>query len=165
MAREIRKLGIPVVCTLSGEDIFLEKLIEPFYGQARATLRERATEIDAFVALNHYYADFMADYLAVSRERIHVIPHGLNLAGHGTRRERNDGTFTDRLSGAHLSRQGAAQPDRGRRTAAGRCEFAAVSRPRGRISWPTPTGRIWNSIRQARRGLAHARAYSTMSAS
>jgi glycosyltransferase involved in cell wall biosynthesis len=94
MAREIRKLGIPVVCTLSGEDIFLEKLSEPFYMQARAALRERAREIDAFVALNHYYADFMADYLELPRERIHVIPHGLNLAGHGTRRADAERPFT-----------------------------------------------------------------------
>ncbi len=91
MAREIRKLGIPVVCSLSGEDIFLEKLVEPFYSQARAILRERGGEIEGHVALNHYYADFMAGYMDVPREQIHVIPHGLNLEGHGTRRDRDDG--------------------------------------------------------------------------
>jgi glycosyltransferase involved in cell wall biosynthesis len=89
MAREIRReLRIPVVCTLSGEDIFLEKLVEPYYTQAREVLRERAADISAFVALNNYYADFMADYLAVSRERIEVIPHGLKLAGHSLRAPR-----------------------------------------------------------------------------
>jgi len=56
-------------------------------------LRERANDIDAFVAMNHYYADFMAGYLDVPRSRIHVIPHGLNLAGHGTRRKDAE-TFT-----------------------------------------------------------------------
>ena len=94
MAREIRKLGIPVVSSLSGEDIFLEKLVEPFYSQARTALRERAQEVDAFVALNNYYADYMAGYLNVPRERIHVIPHGLNLAGHGTRGEHPSEPFT-----------------------------------------------------------------------
>jgi glycosyltransferase involved in cell wall biosynthesis len=93
-AREIRKLGIPVVASLSGEDIFLEKLIEPFYSQAIALLRERADDVDALVALNHYYADFMAGYLQVDRDRIHVVPHGLNLAGHGTRATRDDEPFT-----------------------------------------------------------------------
>jgi glycosyltransferase involved in cell wall biosynthesis len=94
MAREIRKLGIPVVCTLSGEDIFLEKLAEPFRGRARTILRDRAREMDAFVALNDYYADYMADYLDLPRSRIDVIPHGLNLAGHGTRDDTPDQTFT-----------------------------------------------------------------------
>ncbi|MGD9720225.1 MAG: glycosyltransferase family 4 protein [Pirellulales bacterium] len=92
-AREIRKLGIKVIATLSGEDIFLEKLPQPFHGQALTVLRERAAEMDAFVSLNQYYADFMADYLAVAREKIHVIPHGLNLAGHGTRVDRQDDSF------------------------------------------------------------------------
>jgi len=85
LARQLRRrLGVPVLCTLSGEDIFLEKLPEPHYAAARAVLRERAAELDALVALNRYYADFMAEYLAVPRERIHVIPPGLNLAGHAT---------------------------------------------------------------------------------
>ena len=94
MAREIRKLDLPVVCTLSGEDLFLEQLIEPFYSQAREALRERAAEIDAFVALNNYYADYMAAYLSVPRERIRVIPHGLNLTGHGTRQRSAAGPRT-----------------------------------------------------------------------
>ncbi len=87
MARMIRERGgPPVVCQLSGEDLFLEKLPPPFYEEARAHLRERAADVDAFVALNRYYADFMADYLAVDRERVHVIPHGLNLKGHAVRK-------------------------------------------------------------------------------
>jgi glycosyltransferase involved in cell wall biosynthesis len=90
VAREIRALGIPVISTLSGEDIFLEKIPPPHYERARRVLRERCGEVDAFVALNGYYADFMASYLEVPRERIHVIPHGLKLAGHG-RRVRPDG--------------------------------------------------------------------------
>jgi glycosyltransferase involved in cell wall biosynthesis len=85
VAAEIQKLGIPVVTTLSGEDIFLEKIPEPHYSQARGVLRERAARLDGFVALNRYYADYMANYLDVPRERMHVIPHGLNLAGHGER--------------------------------------------------------------------------------
>jgi glycosyltransferase involved in cell wall biosynthesis len=93
MAREIRKLDMPVVCSLSGEDLFLEQLEEPFYTQARTALRERARDVDAFVALNHYYADFMADYMQVSKTRIHVIPHGLNLAGYGTRRTDGQAPF------------------------------------------------------------------------
>lgn len=83
MTRRIaERCGPPVVCSLSGEDLFLEQLKPPHYQVARTLLRERAQQVDAFVALNNYYADFMADYLAVSRERIHVIPHGLELTGY-----------------------------------------------------------------------------------
>lgn len=90
MARQLgQELRVPILCTLSGEDIFLEKLVEPHYSQARATLRERAGDIDAFVALNRYYADFMAEYLAVDRGRVYVVPHGLSLEGHAPRPPRS----------------------------------------------------------------------------
>ncbi len=55
------------MCSLTGEDVFLEKLPEPYHGQALELLRERAAEVTALVAMNRYYADFMAGYLAVPR--------------------------------------------------------------------------------------------------
>ena len=94
MAGEIRRLGVPVVCSLSGEDVFLERLREPYYSQARAALRERVQHVQAFVALNGYYADYMSDYLQVPRDRIRVIPHGVNLKGHGTRKPNGGDGFT-----------------------------------------------------------------------
>ena len=79
------RLNVPVVCTLSGEDLFLEEIPEPHYSEARAVLRERSADLAALVAMNHYYAEFMAEYLSVPGERIHVIPPGLNLRGHAER--------------------------------------------------------------------------------
>jgi len=85
-AREIsRSTGAPVVCTLSGEDLFLERLPHPYCQQARDILRRRVNDLSALVAMNGYYADFMTEYLAVPRERIHVIRPGLNLEGHAQR--------------------------------------------------------------------------------
>jgi glycosyltransferase involved in cell wall biosynthesis len=83
-----RELRVPIVCGLAGEDLFLEQLTEPYYSQARDLLRKQAREIDAFVAYNHYFANFMADYLNVDRNRIEVIRHGLQLEGHGARQVR-----------------------------------------------------------------------------
>jgi glycosyltransferase involved in cell wall biosynthesis len=92
LARRIAaRCGPPVVCSLSGEDIFLEKLVPPYYEQARELLRERAAEVNAFIALNQYYAEYMTSYLDVPRERVHVIPHGLHLDGHGQQAPRGVG--------------------------------------------------------------------------
>ena len=84
MAREMkRELGVPVLCSLQGEDIFLEGLIEPYHSDALRLLRERARDVDGFVATCDYYAGFMADYLDVARNRIHVVRLGIHLDGHG----------------------------------------------------------------------------------
>jgi glycosyltransferase involved in cell wall biosynthesis len=77
-----RELGVPVVATLAGEDLFVEQIPEPYRSQARTALRERVADLAGLTALNGYFADFMADYLAVPRAKIAVIRPGLNLAGH-----------------------------------------------------------------------------------
>ena len=83
--REIKKaLDVPVICALQGEDIFLQDLIEPYKTEALALLRERAVDADGFVAPCDYYARFMAGaYLDVPLDKIHIVPLGLNIDGHG----------------------------------------------------------------------------------
>ena len=48
----------------------------------REELCRRAADLDALVAMNRGYADFMSEFLAVPRDRIAVIRPGLNLQGH-----------------------------------------------------------------------------------
>ncbi len=74
-----RRLGIPVVCSLTGEDAFLDKLPAPHREEAWRLLRERAAGLDALIALSRSFAHAMAERLALPRERIDVIPPGLNL--------------------------------------------------------------------------------------
>ena len=83
-AHDMKKaLRVPVLCSLQGEDIFLEELAEPFKTKALRVLRERAKEIDGFIATSRYYADFMADYLKIPASRIDVARLGLKLKDHG----------------------------------------------------------------------------------
>ncbi len=98
---QIRKqLQVPIVASLAGEDIFIEQLTEPHYSKARRLLKESAQHIDRFVAMNHYYADFMVDYLTIPRDKITVIRHGLKLAGHGTRAPRATSQSTASQAGS-----------------------------------------------------------------
>jgi glycosyltransferase involved in cell wall biosynthesis len=96
LVHEIReRLGVPVLCTLQGDDIYLEALPEPFRTQCLTMIRGHCREIDGFIATSAYYADFMAGYFEIPRERIHVVYPGLNLAGHGAPRpEGNSRPFT-----------------------------------------------------------------------
>jgi glycosyltransferase involved in cell wall biosynthesis len=83
-ARELKRvLQVPVLCSLQGEDIFLEQLLEPYRTTALEILRERARDVDSFIATSQYYAGFMADYLQLPISRIDVVQLGLNLRGHG----------------------------------------------------------------------------------
>lgn len=78
-----RRLRVPVLCSLQGDDIFLESLPESHRSRCLALVRVHCREIDGFIATSAYYADFMAEYFNVPRSRIHVVHPGLNLAGHG----------------------------------------------------------------------------------
>ena len=76
------RLQVPIVATLQGDDVFLEALPEQFRSEAIALIQERCRDIDGFIATSSYYADFMAEYLAIPREKIDVIYPGLNLQAH-----------------------------------------------------------------------------------
>lgn len=90
-----RQLDVPILCELQGDDIYLESLPEPYRGKSLALIRAHCREIDGFLATCGYYADFMADYFAIPRERIHVVYPGLDLRGHGAPRPpRQDQAFT-----------------------------------------------------------------------
>ncbi len=73
-----RRLGIPVLVTLQGDDLFLEELNEPYRSKAREAMRRIAQEVDGFITFSDYYASFMSDYLRVPRERFHLVPLGVH---------------------------------------------------------------------------------------
>jgi len=85
LARELRsRLDVPVLCSLQGEDLFIDNLDPEYRERVRAALRERTADADGFIASSRYYAEFMQDYLSLSAERIHHVDLGLNLEGFGT---------------------------------------------------------------------------------
>ena len=84
MARRIREeLRIPVVCSVQGEDIFFDDLVEPHKSQIMETLRERARDVDGFIANSRFYTDTMGQLLGIAPEGIDCVPLGLKLEGHG----------------------------------------------------------------------------------
>jgi len=81
LARSIREAtGARIVCSLSGEDVFIDAIPEPHRSRTADLLRERAADVDRFVAFNRFNAEFMGGRLAVPPERVAVIPHGVDLA-------------------------------------------------------------------------------------
>jgi glycosyltransferase involved in cell wall biosynthesis len=80
IARDLRSaLGCSVICTMSGEDIFLDQLPDPFREQAYALISAAARDIDAFIAPTRYYARHMAHRLQIVGEHVHHVPLGIAL--------------------------------------------------------------------------------------
>ncbi len=80
LARPLREAtGRPICCTLQGEDLFLDGLPEAARREALGMIASQSKYVDAFLAVSDWYADFMADYLSIPREKIHVVPLGINL--------------------------------------------------------------------------------------
>jgi glycosyltransferase involved in cell wall biosynthesis len=74
-------LNVPIVCTLQGEDLFLDNLQEPYRTQSLDLIRDHLPHIDLFLSVSEYYADFMPNYLGIPREKIRVVPIGINPEG------------------------------------------------------------------------------------
>lgn len=82
LAERIRETsGAKIVCTLSGEDLFIGQLAEPHQSRVKSLIAGRGRSIDRFIALNHFYADFMAAGFGIPRARISVVPHGVDPSG------------------------------------------------------------------------------------
>ena len=93
LARPLREaLNRPVCCTLQGEDLFLDGLIEPYRSRALDLIRRQVADVDAFVAVSAFYVPVMAKLLGIPANRIAVAPLGINLTGY-ERRRRGGGVF------------------------------------------------------------------------
>jgi glycosyltransferase involved in cell wall biosynthesis len=91
-----RRLAAPVVVTLQGDDIFLRGLPEPYQAQALAEIRRLADQIDGFIANTHFYADAMAEYLGLNRERIQIVPLAIDVKDFAETEFRVQGSGEDR---------------------------------------------------------------------
>ncbi|MDA1306080.1 MAG: glycosyltransferase family 4 protein [Acidobacteria bacterium] len=95
LAKPIKEaLGCPVVCTLQGEDLFLDQLREPWKSEAMALIRAAVPHVDHFVAVSDYYATFMVRYFGIPPEKISVVPLGINLDGHDAKPVRTNPPYT-----------------------------------------------------------------------
>lgn len=84
----------PLCCTLQGEDLFLRNLSQPYQSRSLDLIRSGVEHVDAFVAVSHFCADFMADYLGIPGHKMRVVPLGINLDGYVWPQNRRPDVFT-----------------------------------------------------------------------
>jgi glycosyltransferase involved in cell wall biosynthesis len=72
-------LGVPVVATLQGDDLFLDALSPGDRGEALRLIRANAAALAGFIATSADYADHMAVYLGIPRRAIDVVYPGIRV--------------------------------------------------------------------------------------
>ncbi len=78
MANDLKKsLGVPVICSLSGEDVFMDALPEKFRDRCFKLVREGARHIDGYISPTNYYAQHSATHFGIPPERIHQAVMGI----------------------------------------------------------------------------------------
>jgi len=87
-------LNAPILCTLQGEDLFLDGLQEPYRTESLKLIRDHLQHVDQFLSVSEYYADFMPGYLGIPREKISVVPLGINPQGFELRERNRSAPFT-----------------------------------------------------------------------
>lgn len=94
LARPLRAaLKRPILCTLQGEDLFLEGLVEPYKARALGLIRKSVPDVDRFVAVSNYYSGFMSQYLQIPPLRLSVVPIGINVRDFEKRESSRDNVF------------------------------------------------------------------------
>jgi len=94
MARRLKaEFRVPVICTLQGENSFLDALPDSHRGAAWELLSARAADVDAFIAPSRFYAQLMSGKLGLSADRVRVVYNGINLDGYETPMPAVEGGF------------------------------------------------------------------------
>lgn len=74
-------LGVPVICSLQGEDSFLDTLPEPFRTDAWNAFRANNGSISRYIATSNYYRNLMKDRLQLEEEKITTVHNGMDFTG------------------------------------------------------------------------------------
>lgn len=75
-----RELGVPVLVTLQGDDLFLDDLPQPYRQKVTAEMRQIAERIDGFIVFSDFYAEKMSRLLEVPIEKFYKTALGIDLS-------------------------------------------------------------------------------------
>lgn len=75
-----RTLPAKVLVTLQGDDIFLDSLPEPYKSRSLDEITRLVQHIDGFLTNSRFYADYMSSYLGIPRDKIQIVPLGIDVS-------------------------------------------------------------------------------------
>jgi glycosyltransferase involved in cell wall biosynthesis len=79
MAGKIREeVGVPVVLTLQDEDVWVDAMDEGYRTKIWNLMAEKARDVDACIAVSHFFARVMQEKMQLPSEKVHVVHIGVN---------------------------------------------------------------------------------------
>ena len=79
------RIGAPVVCTLQGEDTFLDALPDPLAEKAWEIVSDQAERIDMLMPVSRYYRDEFQRRTGLDTNRFRIVPNGVDVSGFSMR--------------------------------------------------------------------------------
>ena len=80
VVRELKRtLKIPITCGLHGEDIFLEGLPAEYQNEALSLIRDRAHDVDRFLAISSYYGTMFSKWVGIDPSKVEMVYPGIAL--------------------------------------------------------------------------------------
>ena len=81
LAKKIRQeLNIPVVCSLQDEDVWVDAMKPDFQEKLWKLLHEKSKDIDAFIAVSDYFAQYMQKNMKPEASKMHTISIGIDTS-------------------------------------------------------------------------------------
>ena len=79
LAEPIRKaLNVPVICSLQDEDVWVDGMDPQFADQVWELMAQKAKDVDRFVAVSHFFAEFMQKKLNINKEKLTTLHLGVD---------------------------------------------------------------------------------------
>jgi glycosyltransferase involved in cell wall biosynthesis len=80
LARQLKeKTGVPVVCSLQDEDVWVDAMHPSFQQKIWKLMHERAEDVDAFVSVSEFFARKMTQRMDLPAEKISTIHLGVDV--------------------------------------------------------------------------------------
>jgi len=79
LARRLKeKTGVPVLCSLQDEDVWVDAMQPKFQQKIWDLMHERANDVDALVAVSNFFAETMKKLMNLSPEKVHTFYLGVD---------------------------------------------------------------------------------------
>jgi glycosyltransferase involved in cell wall biosynthesis len=79
MAKKVRdEVGVPVVCSLQDEDVWVDAMHEDHREKMWQLLAEKGKDVDAFIAVSDFFAGVMQKRMSIPDEKLHVLHVGVD---------------------------------------------------------------------------------------